>query len=316
MSGTAWRWAAPRGAGADELYFEQVELPDPGPGEVLIDVRACGVNPADAKHLGRDPDADPQPIGYEVAGVLAALGPDTTLASGGGSVGDPVLAFRIRGGYASAVVVPAKDVFARPAGLEEPAAANLLLAGATAAEMLHVTGARAGDTIVLHAASGAVGVSVLQQAALMGIRVVGTAGEHSFEVVRSFGGVPVTYGDGLLERLREAAPDGYAAALDAVGTDEALDTSLELVDDPDRIVTIVTGPRAERAGVRIIGGTMPASAAYRDSVRARLIELAGEGRLVVPIARTYPLSQARDAIAFLQDGHPGGKLTLIPDSED
>lgn len=312
MTTTAWRWAAPKGAGADELYFEQVELADPGPGEVLVDVRACGVNPADHKHLGRDADADPQPIGYEVAGVIAALGPDAVLGSGGGAVGDPVLAFRIRGGYASAVVVPAKDVFARPAGLGEAEAANLLLAGTTAAEMLHVTGVQPGESIVLHGASGAVGVSVLQQAAPAGIRVVGTASAAHAEVVRRFGGEPVTYGDGLEARLRERAPDGFAAALDAAGTDEALDTSLALVADRERIVTVVTGPRAQAAGIRSIGGTMPASAAFRDSVRGRLVELAGNGRLVVPVARTYPLDRAREALEFLRGGHPGGKLALVP----
>ena len=100
-----------------------------------------------------------------------------------------------------------------------------------------------------------------------------------------------------------------------MGTDEALDTSLALVGDPERIVTIVVGPRAEAAGIRIIGGTMPASAAFRNSVRGRLVELAGQGQLVVPVARTYPLSQAREALEFLRNGHPGGKLTLVPDAE-
>jgi NADPH2:quinone reductase len=207
--------------------------------------------------------------------------------------------------------VPAEDVFTKPVGIEHAAAANLLLAGTTAAEMLHVTGVAAGETVVVHGASGAVGVSVLQQARLLGARVIGTAGPGSFDTVRQFGGTPVTYGDGLESRLRELAPDGFAAALDTVGTDEAIDVSLALVADRDRIVNIAAMQRAGQEGIRMIGGSMPASAAFRDQTRARLIALAGEGKLVVPIARTYPRQQAREALAFLQSGHPGGKLALL-----
>jgi NADPH:quinone reductase len=242
---------------------------------------------------------------------VGELGPDTQLASGGGAPGDEVLAFRISGGYASKLTVPAVDVYAKPAGLEHPAAANLLLAGTTAAEMLHVTSVAAGETIVVHGASGAVGVSVLQQARLLGARVIGTAGPDSFVTVARFGATPVAYGDGLESRLAELCPDGFAAALDTVGTDEAVDVSLALVDDRDRIVTIAAMKRADQEHIRVIGGSMPASAAFRDEARARLIALAGEGKLIVPVARTYPLTEAREALAFLQDGHPGGKLALL-----
>ncbi|WP_368496534.1 NADP-dependent oxidoreductase [Herbiconiux sp. A18JL235] len=298
--------------------FEEVEteVPPPGPGEVTIEVRAAGMNPADFKHVASGTDRSKLPIavGYEVAGVIATIGPDTEIASGGGAVGDEVLAFRISGGYSSARTVPAKDVFAKPASLGFPEAANLLLAGTTASEMLDVTTVRAGDTVLLHGASGAVGVSVLQQAALVGARVVGTASEGNFEVVRRFGGTPVAYGEGLAERVREAAPEGIAAALDAVGTDEAIDVSLELVADRDRIVSIAAMARAaERGeGFRVIAGAMPASAVYRDRVRAELIELAGRGELVVPLARTFPLDDALEALRLLKEQHPGGKLALLP----
>jgi NADPH:quinone reductase-like Zn-dependent oxidoreductase len=309
------RWIATDFGGLDVLLLQDHDAPDPGPGEVRITVRAAGMNPADHKHIARDGDRAqlPVPVGYEVSGVVDAIGLGTQLASGGGAVGDEVVAFRIRGGYASAVTVPAKDVFAKPAALDHPAAANLLLAGCTAAEMLDVTSVRDGDTIVLHGASGAVGVSVLQQAGLIGARVVGTASPGSFDVVRRFGGEPVAYGDGLDERLRELAPeDGYAAALDTVGTEEAVDASLARVADRDRIVTIAAGARAEEDGIRFIGGAMPASAAFRDQARARLLDLAATGRLVVPVARTFPLAAAVEALRVLQSGHPGGKLALLP----
>lgn len=310
----AQRWVATDFGGLDVLELVDVDVPPPAPGEVTIDVRAAGMNPADYKGFapgpGKDPSVLPIAIGYEVSGVVQALGPDTQLASGGGAPGDEVVAYRVVGGYASRLTAPAEDVFAKPAALDHAAAANLLLAGATAAEMLHVTGVGEGDTIVVHGASGAVGVSVLQQAALLGARVVGTASERNFEVVRRFGGVPVAYGEGLEERLRELAPDGYAGALDTVGTDEAVDVSLALVPDRRRTVTIAAFARAD--DIPAIGGMMPGSAAYRAQVRSRLLDLAADGRLVVPVARTYPLAQAREALEVLRSGHPGGKLALVP----
>jgi NADPH:quinone reductase-like Zn-dependent oxidoreductase len=282
---------------------------------VTIEVRAAGMNPADFKGFARAGDRSrlPLPVGFEVAGVLAALGPDTGIASGGGTAGDEVLAFRVTGGYASALTVPAADVFAKPVGLDFPAAANLLLVGATAAEALAVVEVAAGETVLVHGASGSVGVSVLQQARLLGARVIGTAGERNFDTVRSFGAVPVAYGPGLEERVRRAAPDGIAAAIDTVGTDEAVDVSLALVEDRKRIVTVAAAGRAERDGFRAIGGRTPASARFRDQARPRLIQLAAEGSLVVPVARTFPLAEARAALELLMTGHPGGKLALVPE---
>lgn len=310
----AHTWIARDFGGLDVFDFVEQEVAPPGPGEVTIDVFAAGMNPADYKHvaMGGDPSDLPVRVGYEVAGILSAVGPDTEIASGGGAVGDEVLAFRIRGGYSDSVTVPAKDVFAKPETLDFPQAANLLLAGTTAAEMLDVTGAAAGETILVHGASGAVGVSVLQQARLRGIRVIGTASEANAGVVMLFGGEHVVYGDGLEERVRELAAGPVAAALDCVGTDEAIDVSLVLVADRSRIVSIANFERAERDGYRVIMGRFPASAVFRDRIRAHLIELAGRGDLVVPVARTFPLAEAREAMRFLADQHPGGKLALLP----
>lgn len=305
-------WIATRPGDLDVLEFVPADVPAPGPGEVTIDIHAAGVNPADYKRIAHGDFSHSVTLGFEISGVVRALGPGTELASGAGAPGDEVLAFRVQGGYASRLTVAGADVFAKPAALEHPAAANLLLAGTTAAEMLHVTGARAGETIVLHGASGAVGVSVLQQARRLGVRVIGTAGPSSFATVERFGGTPVEYGDGLEARLRALAPHGYDAALDAVGSDEAVDVSLTLVADRKRIVTIAAMARGQDSAIRVIGGSMPDSAAFRDAARAGLIALAGAGELVVPVARTYPLDQAREALAFLREGHTGGKLALVP----
>lgn len=309
----AQHWIATRPGDLDVFVFEEYDVPRPRQGEVTIAVRAAGMNPADAKHVARGDQADfPKEIGYEVAGAVSAVGEDTRIGSGPVAVGDEVLAFRISGGWATEVTVAARDVFAKPASLTFGEAANLLLAGCTASEMLHVTGVGEGDTILVHGASGAVGVSVLQRAALLGARVIGTASEGNFDVVTRFGGVPVTYGDGLAQRVREAAPAGVVAALDCVGTDEAVDVSLALVADRERIVTIAAAERAKAEGFTAIAGAMPASQAYRDSVRGDLVRLAGEGRLVVPVARTFPLSDAVEATRLLMSQHPGGKLVLEP----
>src|SRR6478752_2154239 len=235
----AQRWVAVRPGGLDVFDLVRYDAPPPTAGEVTVEVRAAGVNPADAKHVAEGRRGPfPRGVGYEVAGVLTAIGPDTEIATGGGAVGDGVLAFRVLGGWASDMNVAARDVFAKPDALTFGQAANLLLAATTASEMLHVTAVEPGETVLVHGASGAVGVSLLQQAALLGLRVVGTCSRRRFDEVRRFGGEPMAYGPGLQERVGEAAPEGIAAAVDCVGTDDALEVSLALVSDRARIVTI------------------------------------------------------------------------------
>lgn len=314
----AKRWTAPAPGPIDQWSFDEVEVAAPGSGEVTIRVHAAGVNPADAKHVASArPGAEfPVPIGYELSGEITAVGPDALGGSGELTVGDEVVAFRVQGAYATDITVPARDVFAKPAPLSHPEAANLLLAGTTAAEMIQVTRVTEGETVLLHAASGAVGVSLLQQARELGVRVIGTVGpdaEDSAERVRRYGGIPVAYGDGLRERVEEAAEGApIAAAWDAVGTDEAIDVSLALVAERDRIVTIVDPERAKAEGFLWIAGARPESARFRDIARARVLELAASGALEVPVARTYPLAEAVEAVRFVMDGHPGGKVALLP----
>jgi len=310
---TARQWVAREPGDLDVFELREVPVPEPGPGEVTVEVRAAGVNPADAKHVAQGTFTEPRPVGYELSGVVTAVGPGTEIVSGPVAVGDEVVAFRVQGGWASAVTIPASDVLAKPARLTHPEAANLLLAGSTAAEMLHRVGVGQGDTVVVHGASSAVGVSLLQQARLLGVRVVGTAGESRAGVVSGYGGVPTTYGEGVEQRLRDLAPaEGYAAALDCVGTDEAVDVSLALVADRSRVLTIAAPGRAEAEGFVAIAGAMRESAAYRDTVRPHLVALAGSGDLEVPLARTYPLAEGVEALRFVMGGHPGGKVALVP----
>jgi NADPH:quinone reductase len=306
---------APRYGGPDQLEVREIEVRAPGPGEVTIEVRAAGVNPIDFKLLdgahGADPDALPLPVGLEVAGVLGAIGPGTEIASGGGEVGDEVVAFMLNGGYSSALTVPAADVFAKPAALDFPEAANLMLVGGTAADVLRVVPPEAGTTVVIHGASGAVGISLLQQLAPFGVRAIGTASPANFDEVRRFGGEPVTYGDGLEERLRDLAPEGFATAYDCFGGDEAIDVSLALVA-PHRLVTIAAAGRAAAEGFEVVGMARPDSLPFRARVRADLLRMAARGELVVPVSHTYPLDEAGAALSLLAEGHPGGKLALVP----
>ncbi|MDQ1122110.1 quinone oxidoreductase family protein [Microbacterium trichothecenolyticum] len=312
------RWTTPAPGPIDTWSFDDVEVARPGAGEVTVRVHAAGVNPADAKHVAhaRPGVIFPAPIGYELSGEVTAVGPGAVGGSGPLAVGDEIVAFRVQGAYATALNVPARDVFAKPANLSHAEAANLLLAGTTAAEMIQVTRVTAGDTVVLHAASGAVGVSLLQQARTLGVRVIGTVGpdaEDSAARVRRYGGIPVAYGNGLRERIEAAAHGAeIVAAWDAAGTDEAIDASLALVAARDRIVTIVNPDRAREDGFLWIAGSRAESARFRDIARARVLELAASGALEVPLARTSALADAVEALRFVMTGHPGGKVALLP----
>jgi NADPH2:quinone reductase len=177
--------------------------------------------------------------------------------------------------------------------------------------LLRTCRASAGETVLLHGAAGSVGVSVLQQARQLGARVVGTASRANFGLVRRFGGTPVEYGAGLLARVREAAPEGIAAALDTVGSDEAGDVSLALVADRKRVVTIVAASRAKADGYVFVGASNPESGPFRARARAGILRLARDGKLVVPIAQTFSFEQAPAAVTALTGPHPAGKLALV-----
>ncbi len=309
----ARKWVAVDFGGPEVLRCIDVDVPDPGHGEVTIDVRGAGLNPADAKHIapGQDSRLLPLSIGYEAAGVVTEVGPGTDLASGGGAVGDEVVASPVTGGYATAITVPASSVFAKPTTLDFAEAASLLLVATTAADLLHASAAREGETVLLYGAAGAVGVMVLQQARRLGVRVIGTASQPNFGYVRRFGGTPVQYGPGLLDRVRAAAPEGVAAGLDTVGSDEAGDVSLALVSDRKRVVTIAAAPRAKADGYVFVGGSNPESGPFRARARSGLLKQAQDGELVVPMARTFAFEDAPAAFTMLTSPHAPGKLALV-----
>jgi NADPH:quinone reductase-like Zn-dependent oxidoreductase len=308
---------AERVGGPEVLAVVEAPDPPPGAGEVLVDVRAAGVNPVDAKRYSGTygpPPTFPMRLGFEAAGVVREVGEDAVGTVGPVLPGDEVIVFRVEGAYADSLTVPARAVVPKPASLDWLPASGLMLTGATAVHALTAVGAREGETLLVHAASGAVGLMLVQLARLRGLHVVGTARPANHDLLRQFGAEPVAYGPGLADRVRDAAPDGVAAAVDAAGIDEALDVSLELVGDPSRVAELVVTPRARATGVLLLGGAVGAEPGteIRDAARPELARLAGEGRLEVIVAGTYPLAEAAAAHRDVAAAHRPGKLALVP----
>lgn len=257
-----------------------------------------------------DPAKLPIMLGFEAAGVIAAIGSDVA----GWSRGDEVIAFRASGAYTSDLVVGPEALTAKPPTLGWPEASGLMLTGAAAWHTIVATRVGEGDTVLVHAATGGVGLSAVQLARLRGARVIGTTNPRNDDLLRDLGVEPVAYGDGLHERVHTLAPDGVDVALDLVGTDEAMDVSLALVADRDRIATIANFERGPREGVQVLGngpGADPGTE-LRDGARAELARLAGEGSLRVFVGATYSLDDAADAHRQIRTGQTTGKLVLLP----
>lgn len=303
--------------GPEVLAAIDTDVTSPEAGEVTIQVRAAAVNPIDYKRfsgqLGADPASLPQPLGLELAGVVTAVGPDATGPDGPIAVGDEVIAWSLTGAYAEAVTVASRTVVHKPAALPWAEAAGAIVTGGTAVHALTVVKVGAGDTVLVHGGSGGVGRMAVQLAVATGATVIATAAEQHDEVLRGYGAIPVRYGAGLAERVRALAPSGVDAAVDTVGTDEAIDTSLELVDDRGRIVSIAAFGRAD-TGIKLIGagpGADPGTE-IRDEAWRQLLPAAAAGTLHVAVARTFPLTAAAEALRFVADGHAGGKVVLLP----
>ncbi len=299
--------------GPEVLAIQDIELPAPGDDQVLVDVRAAGANPVDYKlysgGMGDDPAALPMPMGMEVAGVVAAAGSGARGYTGALAVGDEVIATNVRGGYAEQVLVAGSDVGHKPANVSFEQAAGLILVGGTAWHLLTKTDVGTGETVLIHGASGGVGLMAVQLAVARGARVIGTASIARHDQLREYGAHPVAYGPGLADRVRAIA--AVDAALDLVGTDEALDTSVELVADRGRIATIAGFGRAGELGIAALTGA-DGGQAIRDAARPELIKLAAEGRLEVTVDRVFALAEAAEAHRYLQTGHARGKVVLVP----
>jgi NADPH2:quinone reductase len=304
--------------GPEVLQLVDEPTPEPGPGQVVVDVRAAGTNPADAKAYsgvwGTDPDALPLRLGAEASGVISAVGSEAVGAAGGAlAVGQEVVVYRASGAYAEQVVVPGSAVLPKPPSLGWSEAAGLLLTGATATHTLVATGVRSGETVLVHGATGGVGLMAVQLAVAQGATVIGTASPAGHDLLRELGVVPVAYGEGLADRVRDLAPSGVDAAVDTVGTDEALDVSLALVADRQRVATIANFARGPREGVKLLGNGPGADPGddVRMGARPGLVADAGEGRLRVVVAAELPLDEVAAAHELLMGHHAPGKVVLV-----
>jgi NADPH:quinone reductase-like Zn-dependent oxidoreductase len=304
--------------GPEVLCIVRRDVATPGPGEVRIAVRAAGINPVDWKrYSGAMGSAAPLPmrLGFEAAGVVVDVGDGAVGPAGRVSVADEVIAFRIDGGYADQVVVAASAVVPKPTTMTWEAAGGLMLAGATAMHALTATAVNADETVLVHAAAGGVGLMAVQVALARGAHVIGTASRRNHAYLRELGAQPTTYGAGLADRVRALAPGGVDAAVDCIGTDEAIDVSLELVADRARIASIAAFARGAEVGIKLLGGGPGADPGteVRNAARLQLTELVEHGKLKV-LTRSFELDQVANAHREGQAGHVTGKLVLVTGS--
>jgi NADPH:quinone reductase-like Zn-dependent oxidoreductase len=286
------------------------EHPEPkvAPGEVLVRVKAAGVNPVDWK-LG-DGYLDtlmethfPLIPGWDVAGVVERVGLDADEFVPGDEVYGYIRKDWVQlGSYAEFAAAHVRMLARKPASLTWEEAAGVPLAGLTAYQSVKRVGIAAGETVLVHAAAGGVGMFGVQIAAALGARVIGTASERNHDFVRELGAEPVTYGDGLVDRVRALAPDGVDAALDFVG-EGAVDVSRQVLKDPGRVASVVDAGAAEQGGHHVWVRPDPADL-------TALAELADQGRLSVTVERALPLAEAAEAWRLSRAGHTRGKLVL------
>ena len=300
-----------RYGGIDVLDVRKVPRPQPGTGEVLVEVKATGVNPGEAmiRQGVLDeifPATFPSGQGSDLAGVVAEVGTGVDAFS----VGDEVLGFtNDRASHAEFVVVPADQLTPKPPAVSWEAAGGLFVAGTTAFAAVRSVELRPGDTVAIAGAAGGVGTIAVQLAKRTGATVLGIAGPSNDEWLAAHGVIPVNYGDGLAGRLREAAPDGRVdALLDFFGGGYVELAVTELGIAPQRIDTVIDFPALERFGVMFVGNQDAADAA----ALAELAALIAAGQLEVPIAEVIPLDEVQRAYRTLERRHTRGKIVLRP----
>ncbi|MBU8828996.1 NADP-dependent oxidoreductase [Mycolicibacterium goodii] len=294
--------------GPDVLTIVDTAPPTPGPGQVRLRVRAAGLNPIDWKIVAgfmRDvmPIDLPTGVGSDVAGIVDAVGPGVTEWV----VGDEVLGRSATGAFAEYALAAAGELIGKPDGIGWEVAASLAGAGGTAHAVLEELGLKTGETLLIHAAAGGVGTFAVQLARARGVNVIGTASESNHDYLRSIGATPVRYGDGLLERVRAAAPHGVDAVLDASGRGE-IPLSIELTGNPQRVLTLVAFDQAD-TGIQVHAGGAGASL---SKALDDIVALITDGRLQVSITGAYPLEQAAAALDASRTGHATGKIVVVP----
>ena len=293
----------------DELRLTDTAVPQPGPGQVLLRVAAAAVNALDWKLRrgflqGVFPVTFPHVLGLEAAGTVVATGPGVD----SWQIGDEVFGLA-PAAYAEYAVAEAATLAARPADLPVATAAGLPVVADTAVRGLRLLNLKPGETLLIHGAAGAVGTLAVQFAVEDGVRVIGTAGERDQEALRELGATPVRYGDGVIDRVREAAAGEPVVAVLHTSGDGVLAESVALVGGPERVVTIAAAQEAGPLGVTFTsGGT--ADTAVEGLTRALALHAAGT--LSAPVRTTLPLTDAATAHRLSEQGGGRGKIVLLP----
>jgi NADPH2:quinone reductase len=298
-----------RYGGRDVLYVTDIEMPSPGDGEVLVEIRAAGINPGEAGiRVGAMhemfPATFPSGEGSDLAGVVVAVGAGVSEFE----PGDEVLGFSLRrSSHATHAVVPVGQLIRKPPQMRWEVAGSLYVAGVTAYAAVRAVAPQQGETVAVSAAAGGVGSLVVQLLVLREARVLGIASAHNADWLRAHHVIPVEYGDGLAERLRAAAPNGIDAFIDLFGPDY-LQLAVDLGVAPERIETIISFAKAADIGAKT-EGSMDAST---PEVLSEMADLIVNGAIDFEIAASYPLERVADAYEQLEQRHTRGKIVLLP----
>jgi len=295
--------------GLDVLTVREVELKELGKEDVLVEVKAAGINPGEASIregllAERFPSTFPSGQGTDLAGIVKEIGIDVE----GFAPGDEVVGWsEERSSHAEEVVLPADQVIRKPADVGWPEAGALFVVGVTAFAAVRAVDISAGDTVVVSAAAGGVGTITVQLLRVRGANVVGLASEDHHDWLRAKGVTPVTYGEGQVERILEATPQGIDAFIDLYGP-EYVELAVQLDVPPEKIETIIAWEKAQEVGAKTEGS----SDASSSEILGEMAELVAAGKIEVPIAATYPLDEVREAFEQLEDRHTLGKIVLVP----
>jgi NADPH2:quinone reductase len=295
--------------GRDVLYIADVETPKPSEGQVVVEVRAAGINPGEAaiRSGALDkafPATFPSGEGSDLAGTVSSLGAGVTEFA----VGDEVLGWSWqRSSQAEYVAVPVDQLIRKPPSLSWEVAGSLYVVGCTAYAAVRAVDVQRGDTVAVSAAAGGVGTVVVQLLGTKGVSVLGIASESNADWLTSHGVTPISYGEGLAERLKAAAPNGIDAFIDLFGP-EYVQLAVDLGVPPNRIETIISREKAQEVGAKTEGS----GDASTTAVLSEMADLVASGQIEIPIAATYPLEKVRDAFAELEQRHTRGKIVLVP----
>lgn len=286
--------------------LQWAEAPDPhaGPGQIRITVRAASVNPIDWKLFtgvmsGGQPMVGTGYLGSDAAGVVDEVGKGVT----GIAVGDDVFG---KGRHVEAEYAVLDSWAAKPASIDWAVAAAAGVAGETAERGLRLVDVKAGDTLFIDGGAGGVGAVAVQIALARGARVIASASEANQDYLREIGAIPVLYGEGVADRVRNAAGGSVDAVFDVVGK-TPVDELISLAPDPAKVVTIANFSAGE-AGVQVTGGGADSRA---PEALAEIADLLAQNKIVIKV-QTFPVTRAAEAYRISLNGHVRGKLVLIP----